>query len=83
MNAIKDAPGSSLDKIHETKPTAILPRTLEDRIGKRIYFQTWDWSDKSPVYKVNLFILRETDSGWETKVSSLLIGRGVEMKYLS
>lgn len=55
------------DEIQETKPSGMLPRTFEDRIGKRIYFQTWDWSEKSPVYKANLFILREIDSDWETK----------------
>jgi glycine/sarcosine N-methyltransferase len=55
------------DKILETKPTGMLPRTFEDKDGKRIYFQTWDWSDKSPVYKVNLYILCEIDPGWETK----------------
>jgi SAM-dependent methyltransferase len=79
------------DTILETKPTGMLPRTFEDRIGKRIYFQTWDWSDRSPVYKVNLFILREIDSGWDTKsfvttyrawrrdeISMLMIGAGFD-----
>jgi hypothetical protein len=55
------------DTILETKPTGMLPRTFEDGFGKRIYFQTWDWSDRNPVYKVNLFILRKIHSGWDTK----------------
>jgi len=79
------------DAILETKPTGMLPRTFEDRLGKRIYFQTWDWSDRSPVYKVNLFILRKIDSGWDTKsfvttyrawrrdeISMLMIGAGFD-----
>ena len=79
------------DKILETKPTGMLPRTFEDKGGKRIYFQTWDWSDKSPVYKVNLYILCEIDPGWETKsfvttyrawrrdeISVLMVGAGFD-----
>jgi Periplasmic binding protein domain len=90
-----DVPKASIttNKILETKPTGMLPRTFEDKDGKRIYFQTWDWSDKSPVYRVrvNLYILCEIDLGWETKsfvttyrawrrdeISALMVGAGFD-----
>src|SRR6201997_2134559 len=49
----------------QSPPECCLGR-LKTRVV-RIYFQTWDWSDKSPVYKVTLFILCEIGPGWETK----------------
>lgn len=55
------------DRILEEKPTGVMPRTLEDKQGKRVYFQTWEWEKDQAVYTVNLFIVRQIGSEWETK----------------
>jgi glycine/sarcosine N-methyltransferase len=71
------------DKILETKPTGMLPRTFEDKDGKRIYFQTWDWSDKVPCIRLTCIFFVKLILVGKQRVSSQLIGRGVKMKYLS
>ena len=55
------------DQILEEKPCGMLPRTIEDQQGKRIYFQTWEWVKDQPIYDVNLFIVQQIDGAWETK----------------
>ncbi|MBM7568818.1 class I SAM-dependent methyltransferase [Paenibacillus sacheonensis] len=55
------------DMLAQEKPGASQPRTFDN--GKRIVFQVWDWADDAKTYRVNHFILQETDGHWSTKHS--------------
>lgn len=52
------------DAFVQEKPSATTPRVLDD--GKRIVFQTWDWSETGKTYLVKQFILQEQQGEWQT-----------------
>jgi SAM-dependent methyltransferase len=54
------------DALVRDRQRATLPRVFEDSTGRRVVFQVWDWNADGKGYKVNQFILKEADSGWQT-----------------
>lgn len=58
------------DALLEDKPKATMPQVTKTDEGERVYFQTWQWSDASPTYQTNLFILVPKDGSWKVYTSS-------------
>ncbi len=56
------------DQLVIDKPNATMPQVYDDEDGRRIVFQVWDWAGQTAeqTYTVNMFIVRQTDSGWQT-----------------
>ncbi|HEX3051318.1 MAG TPA: class I SAM-dependent methyltransferase [Aggregatilineaceae bacterium] len=54
------------DHITLDRPRATEPQVIDDEAGRRIVFQVWDWSEDGTCYTINMFILREAESGWST-----------------
>ncbi|MDA0745331.1 MAG: class I SAM-dependent methyltransferase [bacterium] len=54
------------DHLLKEKPRSTLPGVFQERKGKRIVFQTWDWQEKSNCYTIHLFILKERQGKWQT-----------------
>jgi ubiquinone/menaquinone biosynthesis C-methylase UbiE len=58
------------DSLLEEKPKATLPQITQTKDGERIYFQTWQWHENSPIYQTNLFILVLDSGSWKVNTSS-------------
>ena len=54
------------DSLLKDKPRGTLPVSQETESGRRIVFQVWDWDEGKPAYALHLFIVRETENGWDT-----------------
>jgi glycine/sarcosine N-methyltransferase len=52
--------------ILSTRIQSTEPRFLQDRYGKRIVHQIWDWHDER-IYTVHLYITRKINEKWEVK----------------
>jgi SAM-dependent methyltransferase len=48
------------------KPRLINPRLLDDRDGKRVVFQVWDWDPDGRGYRFEQFIIRQVGDRWVT-----------------
>ena len=56
------------DPILKVRPTSPrIPALHKSSLGERIYFQVWDWKKGSNIYKVNLFLLRQSKGEWKTQ----------------
>lgn len=54
------------DRIRAERPISQPPRVFDDRGGRRIVFQVWDWSEDGAQYAVELFIMQRQADGWHT-----------------
>jgi 2-polyprenyl-3-methyl-5-hydroxy-6-metoxy-1,4-benzoquinol methylase len=54
------------DALVRDRPRATSPRVFEDPSGHRVVFQVWDWTEDGRGYRVNQFVLKESDTGWQT-----------------
>lgn len=54
------------DRLLAEKPRTTQPTVTDDAQGRHVSFQVWDWDDTEPIYRLNHFILTETDGGWRT-----------------
>ena len=55
------------DSILADKPNGTPPLSQQTPSGRRIVFQTWDWDHDKPTYSLSLFVMRETEDGWDTR----------------
>lgn len=58
------------DALLDEKPKATLPQVTKTADGEVVYFQTWDWDDRSPTYQTNMFILEPENDSWHVSHSS-------------
>lgn len=54
------------DRLLVEKPRSTMPNVTETEAGKVISFQVWDWSDVEPTYRLNHFMVKEHNHGWQT-----------------
>ncbi|NDJ77986.1 MAG: class I SAM-dependent methyltransferase [Chloroflexi bacterium] len=55
------------DHLTLNKPRATQPQVFDDEAeGRRIVFQVWDWAADGSGYTVNMFIMRQHGSRWDT-----------------
>lgn len=55
------------DALHNSKPRSFEPAVYDGAEGRRVVFQIWQWAADGKSYSMTLFIMQETDEGWETK----------------
>lgn len=60
------------DALLKEKPRATMPQVTQTDEGERVYFQTWQWSEKLPTYQTNLFILVPENGSWKVNTSSTI-----------
>lgn len=53
------------DKLLRVRPRATMPEVFDE--GDRVVFQVWHWDRSAPIYRLDLFIVCRSDSGWETR----------------
>ena len=39
----------------------------DDAEGRRIIFQTWDWAEDGSTYQMEVFFMRQSETGWQTR----------------
>lgn len=54
------------DALIEARPRFTSERVMDSPTGRRITFQVWDWAEDGRTYTVNQFIVRQSESGWQT-----------------
>jgi SAM-dependent methyltransferase len=54
------------DALVQQRQRATTPRVIDDRFGRRVVFQVWDWSSDGRTYGLQQFILRESAGVWRT-----------------
>ncbi len=54
------------DSILAQRPRSELPRVFDDRGGRRIVFQVWDWGGDGRTYTLHLFIVSQQEGSWHT-----------------
>ncbi len=52
------------DRIREEGIQGMPPRRITDEHGTRVYLQTWQWNQSKTIYDLELFILKQTSTGW-------------------
>lgn len=58
------------DQLLKDKPQCTTPTFYDDKRGKRIVFQLWNWEKEKNVYTLEHFILRENGNEWVTNSRS-------------
>jgi SAM-dependent methyltransferase len=54
------------DELVRQRPRTTPVRVYDDPAGRRVVFQVWDWAADGRSYRLQMFILRDTGSGWHT-----------------
>jgi 2-polyprenyl-3-methyl-5-hydroxy-6-metoxy-1,4-benzoquinol methylase len=54
------------DALVQDRPRTTMPRVIDDRSGRRVVLQVWDWAPDGRTYGLDQFILREEPAGWRT-----------------
>ena len=47
------------DALQESRPKVTKPRVFDDKSGRRVVFQVWDWRSDGAGYRVHQYILRQ------------------------
>lgn len=55
------------DTLVQEKPRQSHIRVSDDSDGQRIMFQVWDWLDDNTGYDSEMFIITQTQDGWQTR----------------
>lgn len=48
------------------RPRVMSPQATEDRDGRAVTLQLWDWETEGTSYAMTMLFLREADGRWET-----------------
>jgi 2-polyprenyl-3-methyl-5-hydroxy-6-metoxy-1,4-benzoquinol methylase len=54
------------DALVQQRPRTTTPKVIDDRTGRRVVLQVWDWAADGRTYLLQQFILRESPEGWRT-----------------
>lgn len=50
----------------QQKPRGTMPQVFDDKDGRRIVFQIWDWADDGRSYAIHQYFVHETQAGIQT-----------------
>ena len=55
------------DELIEDKPVFNSQHVQDGPDGRRVAFQVWDWASDGRSYRLNQFLIKENDGGYELK----------------